>query len=213
VLGGYTWLPSDSALANLDFGLARYTPTGALDPSFGACGQVTTAVRGSDSIAALVIDAEDRIVAVGTTVLATIFPQFVMARYIGELERASIEVTPATAQGGGRPGETVYYKLHVANMGTAENSFRITKSESAWRTRNYGFHSPLAAGDWIDLWVWVDIPPYVGIGQSDTVTLLVTSYEDPGVWASSTLTTTARERPFAPYKRFLPAMDNTATTP
>jgi uncharacterized delta-60 repeat protein len=213
VLGGDTWLERDGALANGDFALARYTPTGAPDPTFGACGKVTTAIRGSESIAALAIDAEDRIVAVGTTVLVTIFPQFVMARYIGELGRASIQLTPATTQGGGRPGETVYYKLHLANTGTAENTFRITKSEGAWRTSTYGFYGPLAAGDWVDFWVWVEIPSRAWIGQSETVTLLVTSLEDPGVWASSTLTTTARELSFAPYKRYLPAMDVSGTIP
>lgn len=56
-----------SAAGGVDFALARYLPSGALDPSFGNGGRVTTPVSasgGSDKIFALALQ-DDRIVAAG----------------------------------------------------------------------------------------------------------------------------------------------------
>jgi len=62
VVGGHAWVNGD------DFGLVRYLSNGTLDWTFGSGGLVTTDVSGStDSIKALAIQIDGRIVAAGTS--------------------------------------------------------------------------------------------------------------------------------------------------
>lgn len=80
VLGGFT----DSADTKLDFALVRYNTDGSLDSTFGTNGLVTTnfvrfGVDGNDSIAALAIQEDNKIVAAGTT--ANPSSDFAVARY------------------------------------------------------------------------------------------------------------------------------------
>jgi uncharacterized delta-60 repeat protein len=63
--GSTTWTGS----SDYDFALARYTSAGALDPTFGSGGTVTTAISVgtyTDSISALALQADGKIVAAGT---------------------------------------------------------------------------------------------------------------------------------------------------
>src|SRR5437870_3870186 len=62
VAAGSVWSPG------YDFALARYTPAGTLDPSFGTGGVVVTAFGSSyDEITSVAIDREGRIVVGGYT--------------------------------------------------------------------------------------------------------------------------------------------------
>ncbi|HEX3147871.1 MAG TPA: hypothetical protein VHR66_07285 [Gemmataceae bacterium] len=63
------------------FGIARYTPSGALDSSFGSGGKVTTVLESfDDEIYDVAIDSSDRIVAVGTSNRGPVW-DFAVARY------------------------------------------------------------------------------------------------------------------------------------
>ncbi|WP_309571369.1 hypothetical protein, partial [Deinococcus sp.] len=76
VAGGQASFFRTSADSGVDFAVARYLPSGALDSSFGTAGQVTTAMStygGSDKIFALALQG-DRIVAAGGDI-------FQVARY------------------------------------------------------------------------------------------------------------------------------------
>jgi uncharacterized delta-60 repeat protein len=67
--------------ATVDFALARYTVTGALDPTFGAGGKVTTPIGATDDQATSVAIQEDgRIVAAGLAFNGP-QPDFALARY------------------------------------------------------------------------------------------------------------------------------------
>jgi uncharacterized delta-60 repeat protein len=68
-------------LGNLDFALARYSPDGSLDPTFGSGGKVITDLMGGDDVArALVVQADGRPVVAGSFSSATAF-DFALARY------------------------------------------------------------------------------------------------------------------------------------
>lgn len=64
----------------IDFALARYTPEGALDPTFGTGGIVTTNINLIDRAYALAIDASDRIVVVGQATGTS--EDFAVVRYL-----------------------------------------------------------------------------------------------------------------------------------
>ena len=80
------------------FALARYNPNGSLDTSFNGSGTVTTPIGSAGNQAnAVVIDAQDRIVAAGYAQGAT-NNDFALARYIGDQTppgAPSIESGPA----------------------------------------------------------------------------------------------------------------------
>jgi uncharacterized delta-60 repeat protein len=63
VVAGSTGIADSNV--NQDFALARYTPNGSLDPSFGSGGIVTTAVSSNDEIYAATLQADGRIVVAG----------------------------------------------------------------------------------------------------------------------------------------------------
>lgn len=68
--------------ADFDFAVARYTPCGALDPTFSADGRVTSSFSaGEDEAFAVAVDALDRVVAVGRTGVAPLAFDWAVARY------------------------------------------------------------------------------------------------------------------------------------
>jgi uncharacterized delta-60 repeat protein len=68
--------------AGEDFALARYNPDGSLDSSFGVEGKVTTDFfGGSDSVAAILILPDGRILAGGTASTREVPAAFALARY------------------------------------------------------------------------------------------------------------------------------------
>ena len=66
-----------------DFALARYNPNGALDPSFGIGGKVTTDFTGGgDAARGLGVQADGKLVAAGVTAVAGTCCDFALARYL-----------------------------------------------------------------------------------------------------------------------------------
>ncbi|GJQ59120.1 MAG: hypothetical protein D8M57_04865 [Candidatus Scalindua sp. AMX11] len=65
-----------AGLTGAKFALARYTPDGSLDPSFGTGGKVTTDFGSLDEASALVVQADSKLVAAGRT-----GAKFALARY------------------------------------------------------------------------------------------------------------------------------------
>jgi uncharacterized delta-60 repeat protein len=79
VAAGLTGPDCDSSC---DFGLVRYRANGALDPSFGARGRVTTDFAGgTDEAFALAAQADGRLVAAGFAVTTSGLLDFALARY------------------------------------------------------------------------------------------------------------------------------------
>ena len=67
---------------SLNFALARYTASGALDATFGTAGKVTTDFAGSDDLGfALSLDDQGRILVAGSTYTGTQSYNFALARY------------------------------------------------------------------------------------------------------------------------------------
>ena len=82
-VAGYT---SSSNGTGIDFAIARYTPAGILDTSFGTAGtgKVVTAISagsGTDEITAMTIDSTGRVDVAGFTSVGTNEIEFVVARY------------------------------------------------------------------------------------------------------------------------------------
>src|SRR5579864_940262 len=65
---------------NVLFSLARLNPNGTLDPSFGSGGLVTTNVGGVEDVAAVLVQPDGKIVAIGT---ANNFSDVALVRYLG----------------------------------------------------------------------------------------------------------------------------------
>ena len=101
--------------ANADFLLARYTPYGSLDETFGQAGRVGTDLGGSDEINAMVLDAEGRIVVAGSSsALGT--RDFVVRRYQTR-PLADLDITKGASPGVAVAGDRVTYSLRVTNGG------------------------------------------------------------------------------------------------
>ncbi len=66
--------------ANVGFELARYTSTGALDPTFGSGGKVATPVRNADEAYSVVLQPDNQIVAAGLSIGTGSF-QAMLVRY------------------------------------------------------------------------------------------------------------------------------------
>jgi len=97
LVGGF----SRSGVSNDDFALARFTPAGALDPTFDGDGKLTTAVSNADDRAYGVgIQFDGKIVAAGFAAVAGVSPvtrNFALARYNsnGSLDSTTAS-TPST---------------------------------------------------------------------------------------------------------------------
>src|SRR6266511_1484159 len=73
---------NSSTSSHTNFALARYQPDGSLDPTFGTGGLVTTDLGGDDSIGALVLQPDGKLVAAGSTRdSSTSSSNFALARY------------------------------------------------------------------------------------------------------------------------------------
>jgi uncharacterized delta-60 repeat protein len=66
--------------ASGEFALARYQTDGSLDPTFGSGGKVVTPIGTNDSIQALLLQSDGKLVAAGTSFGST-DPDFALARY------------------------------------------------------------------------------------------------------------------------------------
>jgi uncharacterized delta-60 repeat protein len=66
VAGTVAWDGGDPLVPPSSFALARYTPNGSLDPTFGDGGIVQTAFSGEDTLAGIAVQPDGKIVATGT---------------------------------------------------------------------------------------------------------------------------------------------------
>jgi uncharacterized delta-60 repeat protein len=88
VAAGYAVVSS-----KLDFALARYTSTGALDPTFGTGGKVTTALgSGADEAYGVALQSDGKIVAAGLGSNGS-DQDFGVARYLGDSADLSLSLT------------------------------------------------------------------------------------------------------------------------
>jgi uncharacterized delta-60 repeat protein len=84
VAGTVTWDGGDPLVPPSSFALARYTPGGSLDPTFGDGGIVQTAFIGEDTLAGIAVQPDGKIVATGTGALfghGTDIETIALARY------------------------------------------------------------------------------------------------------------------------------------
>ena len=81
--------------SNSDFGVARYNSDGSLDSTFGTGGLVSTDFnQGLDAALAVALQADGKIVAVGSAVSAVSFYDFALVRYLAD---GSLDSTFGTA--------------------------------------------------------------------------------------------------------------------
>jgi len=93
-----------------DYGIVRYTAAGALDPTFGSGGKVTTNFNTSDSASCLAIEAGGNIVVAGRSTAN--LSCFSVARYLSEgLPGISLKVGSTSIGSGGA------YPFGTANLG------------------------------------------------------------------------------------------------
>jgi uncharacterized delta-60 repeat protein len=89
ILAGTIWQAGD----NNDFAVARYTPQGALDPSFGTGGKAVTDFGSfGDVVTAVTLQPDGRIIVAGKTHITLLagtnlrYADFALARYMGDLQ-------------------------------------------------------------------------------------------------------------------------------
>lgn len=99
-------------------------------------------------------------------------------------------LTPATAVLPGAPGNTVTHTLTLTNSGNLSDTFAITLSESLWEVAAPTSVS-LGAAETTTFHIGVTIPETAVEGQSEVLTVTLTSAGDEMVTAVSTLTTIA----------------------
>ncbi len=101
------------------FALARYTPTGILDTTFGNGGLVVTNFGSNvyNSANGVAIDNQDRIIAAGQSApdINTV-GDFALARYKGEV-RADLSITKSGSPNPVIAGNNVTYTMNVTNLG------------------------------------------------------------------------------------------------
>ena len=100
------------------------------------------------------------------------------------------ELDPVADTKADHPGETVVYSIEVTNNGEEVDTFDITLSGNSWVTTADPTIGPLDPGEMDVLTVEVTIPPTAVLGDSDLVTVTVTSQGDGLEYSEAELTTT-----------------------
>jgi carboxypeptidase T len=101
-----------------------------------------------------------------------------------------VMLTPESASAQADPGMTISYPMQVKNLGLSDDTYDISV------TGQWVYTAPLntglvAPGDTAAFDVHVTIPITATNGESDSATVMVTSQSSPGVFDTSTITTTA----------------------
>ena len=91
----------------------------------------------------------------------------------------------------GPPGGTVAHTLRVTNTGVAADTYTVTVVSGVWPARGPVELGPLDAAASTELVVVVEIPLGAAAGESDVLTLAVTSVGDPAQSEERLLTTKA----------------------
>jgi PKD repeat protein/subtilisin-like proprotein convertase family protein len=104
---------------------------------------------------------------------------------------AGLILTPPYADQSGEPGTTVTYYLTATNTGPNTDSYYVAVSGNGWPTDAPLVVGPVVAGESANFDVTVDIPLEANDGDSDQVSIILMSQNDPNVNDVSVLTTTA----------------------
>jgi uncharacterized delta-60 repeat protein len=98
----------NAGFTNELFGLARVNADGSLDSAFGSGGQVTTSVGGVEGLAAVLVQTDGKIVAIGT---ANNFTDVALVRYLGGTPPLTItaSVSPANSNNWINSNVTISY--------------------------------------------------------------------------------------------------------
>jgi uncharacterized delta-60 repeat protein len=113
-----------------DFGIARYNPSGSLDPTFGTGGKGITDFGGNVDIArGVVLQSDNRIVAAGSTINTPGTGEFAVARYMATAQPS--DLSGGIVDAGGNPIEGVAIK-----MSGPQNRSTITDSQGNFRFDN-----------------------------------------------------------------------------
>jgi uncharacterized membrane protein len=91
----------------------------------------------------------------------------------------------------GYPGEMVAYTLMLGNTGNITDTYELTPSGNAWEVGIPVTTTTVAAGEMVEVIVYITVPMDAMAGDMDMVTITATSQGDPGKQAMSELTTTA----------------------
>jgi uncharacterized repeat protein (TIGR01451 family) len=126
-------------------------------------------------------------------------------------ERAGVNLLPAAQSAQAHPGETLTYTLQAANTGNITDTFTITLT-SLWPASLAPLTSTLTlppCSPAISLNVTVTIPLTASPGETDMLTVALTSHADPGQQVSAAITSQAAAPDFTPS----PTATPTATLP
>jgi len=112
----------------------------------------------------------------------------------------SLNAEGGSATKGGLPGETVFHRVVVTNVGNRQDRYNVSKSSATWATTVF----PNTTNDLLPLasqtvLVAVTIPGDARKGDSDSVTVTLASTKDPALTEEIVLTTTYLEYPYPVY--------------
>jgi uncharacterized delta-60 repeat protein len=146
-LGSAVALQSDGKIvvggtSNDNFALARYTPEGILDSTFGTAGTVTTNLGGTDQLHALALQPDGAIVAVGESA-----DRFALVRYQAFAPLSLRLVLNPEAITEFRPGDSFHFDLSMDNprpQQTADLYFAILLPSATGAPFNCPAGDPLA---------------------------------------------------------------------
>ncbi len=103
-----------------------------------------------------------------------------------------VTVTPPTAAKTGNAGNAILYTLTVTNTRNTTDNYNISLTGQSWQTTTPLQVGPVAPGASLTFHVSVNIPSNALDGNSDTVTVKVTSRANAARSDSAVLTTTAQ---------------------
>lgn len=124
---------------NLYFALARYNINGSLDTTFGTGGKVVTPVGASSDAAGVAIQADGRIVAVGSSRVGINQFAFAVARYLGDSPTAAVNVWSSHGPNAEvRKVVVDTFNPNIIYAGTGLGIFKSINGGESWSAVNQG---------------------------------------------------------------------------
>jgi hypothetical protein len=102
-----------------------------------------------------------------------------------------VSLEPAILSGAGYPGDIITYTLHLTNTGDLTDTFEISFAGNLWQVTVPVTSVELAAGQSVEVFVYVTVADTALPGEQDVVTITATSQGDPAQFAQAELTTRA----------------------
>lgn len=110
-----------------------------------------------------------------------------------------VSLEPASQLASGWSGGVARFKVQVTNIGDYTETYMVTIASHSWVADVPTAIGPMAAGAVLDLWVSINIPAGTPLGQSESVTVTVTSSNDPSSTCSVILTAVTGYASFYPF--------------